>query len=295
MKKVTKILIGVLIGAVVLAGGSIATISIINAVNKKAAEKAMNVNPEDHKSDTASLLDEYNNDPNKEFSIADLVNIGLEKYKQCDNCYSFGVGTASTVVSQSIRSAQIKNGDKYFEESVSYSLMEKIATRTYQNGENGQTDTYIGEAINSLKGKYPEEPVHYSYSDYKESWGKNLDEVFIYVISNDTVDKENSKAEKLDNGNIQISLRLDNEISTYYYKKQMKTISNLDTYPIFKRVDHVYTFSSDLKLLSCSVDEEYKVTKKITVTVKNKINYTYHYDEYLKIPEMGENLDYPEK
>ena len=42
-------------------------------------------NPNDYKMDAKGLLKEYNRNPNKSFTAAELVNIGLEKYRQCDS------------------------------------------------------------------------------------------------------------------------------------------------------------------------------------------------------------------
>ena len=64
--------------------------------------------------DSKALLKEYEANPDKEFTAAELVNIGLEKYRQCENSYSIGVGQASTIVNQSIRNFQIKNGNSYY-------------------------------------------------------------------------------------------------------------------------------------------------------------------------------------
>ena len=77
-------------------------------------------NPENYRMDGKALLKEYQKNPNKKFTEAELVNIGLEKYRECENCYSIGIGVADTIVNQTIRNAQIKVGDHYFEESISY-------------------------------------------------------------------------------------------------------------------------------------------------------------------------------
>ena len=141
-------------------------------------------NPENYRMDGKALLKEYQKNPNKKFSEAELVNIGLEKYRECENCYSIGIGVADTIVNQTIRNAQIKRGDHYFEESISYSKMVSIANRVDQIGENNDISLNKGKATGSEDVTYKEDITTYKAEDYKKAWGKTLDEMFIYLISN---------------------------------------------------------------------------------------------------------------
>ena len=181
-------------------------------------------NPENYRMDSKALLKEYQKNPKKSFTEAELINIGLEKYKECENCYSIGVGTASTIVNQTIRNAQIKRGNHYFEESISYSKMVAVANRVNQVGEDNDISLNKGKATGSEEVTYSTNVTTYKADDYKKAWGKTLDEMFIYLISNETVLKEGSKIEK-DDEHIKVTVNLDPDISTYYYKCQMKEIS----------------------------------------------------------------------
>ena len=242
--------------------------------------------------DAAKLVEEYEKNPNKDFTPAELVNIGLEKYRRCTNSYSYGVGTASTIVNQTIRNAQIKNGDQYFEETISRSSMVAIANRVTQTGVGQGVSLNKGKANDSESGTYKNEPIEYTSEQYKEDWGKTLDEMFIYIISNESVIAENCVTTKTDDF-IQVYLELDVDISTYYYKYQMKSISNLSALPTFSSLKHTYTFSKDMTLLHCKVDEKYKAAMAgVSASIHNVIDYYYHANEFKEIPSLDEKIDY---
>ena len=238
-----------------------------------------------------ALLKEYQKNPKKGFTEAELINIGLEKYRQCENCYSIGVGTASTIVSQTIRNAQIKNGDHYFEESISYSKMVAIANRVDQVGQDSDISLNKGKATGSEDVSYTSEVTTFKAGDYKKTWGKTLDEMFIYLISNETVKKEGSKIERTDEY-IKVIVNLDTDISSYYYKLQMKEISSLDKLPVFEYLKHTYVFDKDMMLKYCKVDEKYQASMGVTATIHNTIDYYYHANEVMNIPKENETIDY---
>ncbi len=251
-------------------------------------------NPEEFRADGEALLAEYSSDPSKNFTAPELVAIGLQKYKNCENSYSTGIGTAATVVEQTIRNFQIKNGDQYFEESISKSSMVGVANRAIQNGKDGEINLFLGKATGSETATYPETGTTYSKEDYKAYLGKTLDEMFVYLISNNSVLKDGTEVKKNANS-VEVTLNLNPEIATYYYKIQMKNISNLDKLPVFSYLKHTYTFDKNMMLKSAYVDEAYSASMGITVNIHNTINYTYYADEYMKIPDYNENLDYTVK
>ena len=247
--------------------------------------------PENYRMDAAELVKQYDKNPNKNFTAAELINIGLEKYRTCENCYSIGIGTADTIVNQTIRNAQIKVGDHYFEESISYSRMVAVANRVDQVGGNNDISLNKGKATGSDAVSYDNKVTTFKAEDYKKAWGKTLDEMFIYIISNETVIESESKIERNDNY-IKVSVALDTVISTYYYKLQMKEISNLDKLPVFESLKQTYVFSKDMELLQCDVDEKYQASMGVTASIHNKITYYYHANVVRNIPSDNETIDY---
>ena len=241
--------------------------------------------------DSKELLRRYEANPKASFTSAELVNIGLEKYRQAENSYSYTVGTAKTIVSQTIRNAQIKNGDKYFEEQISRSSMVSLANRLEQTANEDKVTVYKGSATGDETASYSGEVTEYNLEGFKNFLGRTLEEMFIYTISDDTA-FDDSKTETLNNGNIRVYVDIDPEIATYYYKIQMKNMSNLDSLPTFEYVRLTYTFSSDMTLLHCHTDEKYQASMGMTVSITNTLNTYYHANEYLKIPELNESFDY---
>ena len=243
--------------------------------------------------DSKQLVVRYDNyngtTPEKAFSPAELISIGLEKYRNCDFSYSIGKGVASTIVSQTVRNFQIKNGREYFEESISNSSMVSLATRVSQVGVNGDITVYNGKAISTEKGSYPSEGLTYNQVDYEKYLGKTLDRMFIYIISDDTV--INGSSTKTDSGYV-VKVSLDADFGTYRYKYQMKNISNLDNLPTFDYVNLTFTFDNNMMLQHLSVDEKYQASMGITVSIKNSIEYEYYANQKLDIPSLDEELDY---
>ena len=244
--------------------------------------------------DSKELLERFKANPKGDYTPAELVNIGLEKYRQCENSYSFTVGTASTIVNQSIRNAQIKIGDKYFEEQLSKSSMVSLANRIETTSDSDTTTLYKGKAESDEQASYSGETQNYTTEEFKNFLGRTLPDMFVYTVSDDTV-FDDSKTETLGNGNIRIYLNLDPDISTYFYKIQMKNMSNLDNLPTFNYVKQTYTFTSDMTLLHCYIEEKYQASMGMTVSITNTLNTYYHANEYKKIPELNESFDYSTK
>ena len=250
---------------------------------------------DEYKDNTADLYKRYmDGESISKFSNSDLVNIALEKYKDNENCYSIGIGVAATIIQQTIRSAQIKAGDTYFEEQISYSDMVAVANRSIQEGADGDVGLYKGTASGPETAKYPDAPSKtYFKKGYKEYLGKSLDEMFIYIISNKTTQSSSKKT--LDNGDLEIELNLDNNISTFYYKVQMKNISGLSNLPPFKAVKLTYTLGNGLTLKHLKVDETYTATKEgipFPAETRNTIDYYYYSNTYKEIPSSNTPIDY---
>lgn len=250
--------------------------------------------PDEYRDDVQGLYAQYlEKGITREMTNSDIVNIGLEKYKRCENCYSIGIGVANAMgVGQTVRNAQIKVGDEYFEESISFSSMVSLADRAIQHGVDGNIDYMHTDDCSVETGNYPSSYTPMSKGDYKTRFGKSLDEMFIYIISNKTV--VSSKKEETSN-EIKITLDLDNSISTYYYKIQMQNISGLSSLPPFTQVHHVYTFTKDLYLKSLHLEEKYTATKAsipVPAPVDADITYYYHANEETNIPKYNEPIIY---
>jgi len=247
--------------------------------------------PEAFQDDSAALLQRYEANPNDNYSPSQLVNIGLEKYRNQENSYSYSVGIGETVVSQDIRNYQIKNGDHYFEESISTSSMVSLANRVYQNGVDGDIEFYKGKSVTNESGSYPESPRVMSKEDYKSTFGKTPDRMFIYILSDQSVIENECSVSKSD-GKITVKLSLDPDKATYNYKLQMMNISGLDNLPVFQYLKHEYIFDSQMNLLQYTLDEEYDAQMMVSAHIHALINVKCFPGQYLKIPGLKDNLNY---
>lgn len=255
-------------------------------------------NPKEFSPNMTEIMDKYNSLSDKSFngvkswSDSDVINVVLEKYRTLDNCYCLGIGNALTIITQTIRNAQIKNGDTYFEEQISYSDMVNVAKRSIQNGKEGDIELYNGKASGPEKASYPNSPSStYTRKKYKNYLGKTLDEMFIYIISEKTV----VDSKRTPGDDIKIELELNPNLSTYYYKTQMKNISGLSNLPPFEEVKLTYTFTKDLMLKHLSVDETFTATKEgipVPAKTQNKIENYYYPNEIMKIPASNEMINY---
>lgn len=246
-----------------------------------------------------SIMEKYNKLSDKtisgvrSFSDSDVINICFEKYRTQEYCWSIGAGNANTIVTQTIRNAQIKRGSEYFEEQLSYSSVVDLAKRSLQHGVDGDLETFDGGCIDPETATYPATPSKsFTKDEYKKYLGKTLDEMFIYIISEKTV-LDSSRVTKGDVTTIKLTLNPN--LSTFYYKTQMQNISGLSNLPPFSEVKLEYTVDSNLNLKHLLVDETYTATKEgIPVPAKthNIINYYYYAGEQMDIPSYNENINY---
>ena len=256
-------------------------------------------NPKNYAADIDDIMSRYNALSDKtingvrNFSDAEVVNIVLEKYRTQDYCWSISKGNAYTIITQTIRNAVIKNLDNYFEEQLSNSSIVSLATRSYQTGKGSDIEVYQGNCSGAEKATYQSTPTKaYSQSKYKDYLGKTLEEMFIYIISDKTT-LDSNRVIKGDD--VIINLELNPNLSTFYYKTQMKNLSGLSNLPPFSEVKLTYTFSKDLILKHLYVDETYTATKEgvpVPAETHDIIDTYYHAGEEMNIPAYNESINY---
>lgn len=245
--------------------------------------------------DSQEILKKYENYKGNslidDFQTWELINVALEKYRRCDYSYSISKGKAMTIVEQEIRNFQIKNGNDYFEESLSKSSMVAVAKRMYQKGLDGNVSIYDGTipSSNVEKGRFTEAYSNLSSDEYKNYLGRTLDEMFIYAISEKTVIDQ--KTIPLSDG-YQLFVSLSPNKSTINYQTQMKNISNLDQRPVFESVFLTYEVDKDMMLKSLHIDESYTAKMTITVSITNNIDTYYYPNKIMDIPSYNQNTNY---
>lgn len=255
--------------------------------------------PKEYSPDVESLMEKYEKlsiktfDGVRSYTDADIINICLELYRRQDYCWSIASGNANTIVTQTIRNAQIKYGDEYFEEQLSYSSIVDVANRTLQHGADGNIELYKGGCTTPEIPNYSgSASIPYTKPEYKKFLGKTLDEMFIYIISEKTVIESNRT---MTGNDIKIKFDLNPNLSTFYYKTQMKNISGLSNLPPFTEVKLEFTIDQNLNLKRMDVDETYTATKEgipVPAKTQNIISNYYHAGEQMEIPSIDENINY---
>lgn len=228
-----------------------------------------------------------------------VANYAGELYKNCNNCFSYCYGLADTVVKQDIRNAQIKVGNQYFEEAISKSSMVGVGKRMYQTSIDSPTKLYAEKSAGDVTINGDEVHTNFkpssedlSVSDYKKAFGRNLNDMFIYIIHDLTVTKEELK-ELPNNEGFEIYLELDPVTGGYNYRFQMQTMSKLDKLPVFDYIHLTYTLTPDLELKHLTANEKYKATMLgISPDIVNTLEYEYFPNQLTEIPEVTQDINY---
>ncbi len=254
-KKSTIITIsGILLSLII--GGAAGTIVAFSLSKKGVDYSQVHVTENDQE----SLYEDYINNPRDPLTYKpfELANIAFYKYSL--NEYTRSEVKSSAVamgVTQTTNGQNFKNKDIYFSESVSSSTFVKVAKRFYI--QDDKVDIYNGKLINNkngLGGEYSTSE-EMTVDEYKDTWGKDLNNPVIYTITSETT-LDSSSISKTDDGYL-ISLDLDPLKSVTRYVKQMMQMSNLSDSPEFDYVHLEFSLDSELNLLEMNVKEAYYV------------------------------------
>lgn len=229
----------------------------------------------------------------------DLINVSYNLYSQQEKSSSIGVGVSLAVMNtrQVIQSRTAREGDRYFEESNSYSNFVSIYDRMYQEG--GTTTTYWGGNKN-----YPGHAAKaYSNEEYAEMMGRQVSEGLIYVVSSKTViegdstpsgDAPTSVKKTADGYVAEIELKRSSAVINYV--KQMQTISNLASKPVFDYVHLTVYTDASLMLKKMVTHEKYTaVMAGFSSPCEGTLTTVYQIGADAEgIPEIGDTTTYPE-
>ena len=226
----------------------------------------------------------------------ELVNIAYHNYTTYENSRSFTIGSAvAAIVDQSIRGCSIREGDKFFEESLSKSNMVGVAARMYQK-EDGSVDLHRGEVLDATTASWGNEHYEYTNEEFTGDFGKTPSTPLIYIVSKKTVTKDTDTVTKTSDG-YHIEMKLNTKKAVINYVKQMKSISNLADYPAFSNIDISFDISNDLIIKQMHVNESYYALKEANLGADTSGDVTVYYevDGGFRIPSLEEAITYPEK
>ncbi len=263
--------------------------------------------------DQDALMERYQKAKDyEELEPWEVANIGLIKFARTENHRSTAKGEAVAMglVTQHIRSAAIRNGDQYFEESLSKS----------EGGLDIQTGWRMYEDEQQVSTLYPSKEKTISSDASKASWDESKKETFEdpeafkatvgytisghlsnYNITEYTYVKEGDDApsgvptslQKTDVGYL-LELELDVNLACEDYKVQMKHTSDLYGYPVFSFSHLQMVFDQELNLLEMTSHEKYKaaISPVISSEVEGTITTTYESDGIFPIPGLKDNVPY---
>ena len=222
----------------IVVASSLAAGSLLGFGSKKLFKKEIDYSNADisaYVPDYQAIVDEIdgytgNKGLFEKFSTSKVLNYSLEKFRTSENCATFTFGLShSSVVDQLIRGCDIKNGNEYFEESLSKSKLVSVASRIYQTGAKSTAKFYQGsesdlvindnEAYTSYSNSYKS----FDSATYKATYGKTIDEMFIYLICEEGI---LSKTVTSNSDGYKVACKFDNEISTYFNKIQTEILKS---------------------------------------------------------------------
>jgi hypothetical protein len=201
-------------------------------------------------------------------------------------------------VQQIVRAASIRNGDAYFEESLSYSGSAKVAHRAYQDSK--EILSYKGSVASDAESASWDSgsETSFTFADYAGTYGKDLNVPLIYIINDETVIKgEHTSKEKTAEGGYTVNLELDKVEGTRNYVKQMTALSGLSKDTVFDSVYLTMHLSAQLELVTMDIDEQYTAYKKIlgvdaAASTHGTMTIYYHTDGSWVAPGLDANFDY---
>ena len=194
-------------------------------------------------------------EPAEMISVAHTL-FDAQEYSYCEGV---GVSRAMGLVDQGIQSWKVRDKDRYFEESNSFSSFVALYNRMYQEGDS--TTKYWGKTPN-YGGNAPEEV---SNEQYASEMGRQVSESIVYLVSPKTdspvdLSGRGLSSIKKHDGGYTVDFEADPASSTLRYVHQMKTISNLKEFPSFDYVHLTYELDEDLNLLYFRNYESYRAT-----------------------------------
>ncbi len=223
---------------------------------------------------------------------SEMVNLSLDMFASLGSTKAVGLGSAFSMgVTQVIQSIQIKNGERFFEESNSTSAFVNLYDRMYQEGDT--TKTYWGKSSDYSSH---EEKI-YTNEAYAELMGRKVSDSMIYVISTKTaiVDEDKVNSDKgvsritKENGGYTVDLELQKKKSVVNYVKQMKNISGLTGYPTFDYCHLTFHLDEDLMPLDYTSYEKYHATKQgvgISTAIDGTLTTYFYHGETYEIPTL---------
>ncbi len=191
----------------------------------------------------------------------EFVNYALSKKVNREYVSSYTEGaTKAAIATQEIGGKFIYDNGHIIQESISTGLI-STAKRFEKDGDT--IHVYDGTPKSSKEADWNKNPTEsLSLTAFKDKWGIDYSFPTIFIISNETVLKEDRQ---VDENNYVVTLELDPTISTLKYVKQQREMGEMSKDPVFKKVELIFTIDSNLNILKLTTIEESAVKRGLWV------------------------------
>ena len=208
--------------------------------------------------DYAALMERYNANPEAtDFKPSEIANISWLKFAQEEHTHSVAhCMVTAAIVKQKVCSHDVRDGNRWYSESVFYSAIKKGGFRFYQNEENVFRYTAQNPKEDCTATWNKDTEYGYTKAEFETAWGKTLDRPIIYIISEKTVLEES--IETVD-GKLIIDLELNPNKANERYSRQMISMSNLEQPPSFDLLHLTFKVDQDFNLEQVKIHEKYTV------------------------------------
>ena len=208
--------------------------------------------------DYAALMERYNADPNAaNFKPSEIANISWLRFAEETHTHTVAHCTVNAaIVKQKVCSHDVRDGDRWYSESVFYSSIKKGGFRFYQEGENVFRYTAKNPTADCTADWSKDSEYGYTKAEFEEAWGKTLDRPIIYIISDKTVKEESIQT--VDNKWV-VELELNPNKANERYARQMISMSNLEQPPSFSLLHLTFTIDQNFNLEQVKIHEKYTV------------------------------------
>ena len=241
--------------------------------------------------DYEALMQRYNeNQDVSNFKPNEVANISWLKYASEEHTHSVAhCMVHAAIVNQKVCSHDVRDGDRWYSESVFYSSIKKGGFRFYQDDKNVFRYTAINPKENCTADWSKDSEYGYTKEEFEDKWGKTLDRPVIYVISDKTVREE--KLEVKDNKYI-IDMEMDPEKANTRYARQMISMSNLEQPPSFKLLHLTFTVDMNYNLIQLDVHEKYTVQVVGTNESEATNEIKFYHNSTETIPDLETDYEY---
>lgn len=179
-----------------------------------------------------------------------------------ENYYSNTVGAIQPSIgsTQSIWGYKKKAGNIIEGENASKGMMSLAEYYSYDLTTK-TASIYKATKVSTGSVTYPSDPTWImNYEDYRAEYGTAPDAPVVpYIISSKTILEGTSKVENIGGGKYKLTFSLTTDSSVINYIKQVKHMSGLADYPVFKQINVTAIIDKNLKFSTVRYDEAYTV------------------------------------